>query len=157
MKTLAFFRSISFGSFKPWNPKPKKAVVQEKVEEPNGELNSILPITARRPGSQAGFHLLASHLTPQNIIFRTGTPLKEGDPLEIDILLHGVGNVTIMAQVRSIVMASTTRVNSPRDNVTSTVNTMYAGQLELWSTDSQRQDIQNFLRRSAGKSRAIFQ
>lgn len=158
MKTLAFFRSINFGAMKPWRQRATKMAVpsfHEKEEQLSGDLGVILPVTAKRTGSESTFHLLASNLTPQRILFRTSSPLKQGDPLEIEILLQGVGNITIMAQVQFVTLASMTRVPSGQLHRDNPLTPMYSGQLELWTTDKQQEEIRNFLRRNTSKARSM--
>jgi hypothetical protein len=158
MKSLAFFRSISFGAFKSWNPAANKVVrpiIQLPEENESGELQSILLVTAQRAGTHTVFQLLVSHLTRQSISFRTSTELKVGEPLEVEILLQGVGNLTIMAQVRKVVLASMTRVTAPGLRQNNALNSpMFSGQLELWTTDGQQRDIQDFMRRHTCKARS---
>ena len=150
MKPLSFLRSISFGALKPWGrSSEKKAVptVQDKDEQLSGDLRSILPVCAKRAGTHDMFNLLASSLTPKHIVFRTATPLRDKECLEVEFLLQGVGSLRMMAQVQFVTLATRTRVASPQGHVEQPLTTMYSGQLELWATDVQQEEIRNYLLR----------
>lgn len=151
----SFFRNIRF-SFKKNNVN-EYGMASSNLEVKD-QLRQILPIMVTPMGSKhgKGFQIMASHLSPDRIIFRSSTPVAEHDCLELEFLLPGLGRLTLTSQVqfateqRASEESFCTRVATgqvPRPNDFRLAGTHMTGQLKLFCTETQKRQIQEFLQR----------
>ena len=154
-KELPFFRALNlkalFG-----RKNPQKA--SEKILAPttSGRLRSILPVIAYRSGSDQPLRLLCGRLTTSGMIFRTTTLVKEDECLDLEFLLQGIGQMKVMGQVKFMALASEVQTEAPPSQSSLGVVKpikCYSGQLELWATPSQQEQIVGYLTRQHDQAR----
>ena len=157
-----FLKTLRFGGWFSKQPaansNPKRHLASGRLLR-SAHLRSILPVVATRAGSQKAFHLLCGKLGPTSLTFKTNTPLKESECLEVEILLQGHGPVKLTAQVRWVQLSSETTPESPaRPFATTSVSPLpcYSGQLELWPTEGQKSILKLFLEKQSAISRATL-
>lgn len=154
-KELPFFRALNlkalFG-----RQAPQKASDKTLAPTTSGRLRSILPVIAYRSGNDQPIRLLCGRLSISGMTFRTTTAVKEDECLELEFLLQGVGQLKIMAQVKSVSLASETHTEAPPSQTSlGTVKPIktYSGQLELWATSGQQEQILAYLCREHEQAR----
>ena len=154
-KELPFFRALNlkalFG-----RKNPQKASEKTLAPTTSGRLRSILPVIAQRSGGSEPVRLLCGRLSTSGMVFRTTSEVKEEECLELEFLLQGVGVMKIMSQVKFVAPAAEVRTESPPSQ--STLGTVkpiksYSGQLELWTTPSQQEQILSYLCREHEQAR----
>jgi hypothetical protein len=154
-KELPFFRALNlkalFG-----RKAPQKASEKTLAPTTSGRLRSILPVIAYRSGNSEPIRLLCGRLSTSGMVFRTTTCIQEEECLEIEFLLQGAGTMKIMAQVRFVALASEVQAEAPPSQ--SSLGTVkpirtYSGQLELWTTPSQQEQILSYLCREHEQAR----
>lgn len=154
-KELPFFRTLNLKALFGWKSR-SKASEAPIAPMASGRLRCILPVTAYRNGSHQAFSLLCGRLTSSGMMFRTTTPIKEEECLELEFLLQGIGPMKLMGQVK--VLASTSEVQTeapPSQAILGTVPPIkcYSGQLELWATPTQQSQIISYLNRQNQQAR----
>ena len=168
MPALSFLRTIQFGLFKKKviaRPVTANALKTRKMETLSVPLRSILPATATRPGTTGlAFQLLCGTLSVNGLTFKTSTPIKERECLEVEILLQGFGPLRLTSQVKWVMEApevlplpeaTTTPKEEAEAPLSVPVKPMpcYSGQLELWATEKQQQILRNFLIQQSTRDR----
>ena len=154
-KEIPFFRALNlkalFG-----RKAPQKASEKTLAPTTSGRLRSTLPVIAYRSGNPEPLRLLCGRLSTSGMVFRTTTMVKEEECLEIEFLLQGVGTMKIMAQVKFVALAAQVQAETPP--MQSSLGmlkpiTTYSGQLELWTTSSQQEQILSYLCREHEQAR----
>ncbi len=154
-KELPFFRALNlkalFGRKTP-------QVASEKTLAPttSGRLRSILPVLAYRSGSDQPLRLLCGRLTTSGMVFRTSAQVREDECVELEFLLQGVGQMKVMGQVKFVALANEVQTEAPPSQSTLGVVKpikCYSGQLELWATPAQQEQIVAYLTRQHDQAR----
>ena len=154
-KELPFFRALNlkalFG-----RKTPQVASESTLAPTTSGRLRSILPVLAYRSGSDQPLRLLCGRLTTSGMIFRTYTQVKEDECVELEFLLQGVGQMKIMGQIKFVALANEVQTEAPPSQ--STLGLVkpikcYSGQLELWATPLQQEQIVAYLTRQHDQAR----
>lgn len=136
--------------------RPKRKLASGRMLR-SAHLRTILPVVATRSGSQKPFHLLCGKLGMTSLTFKTNTPLKESECLEVEILLQGHGPVKLTAQVNWVLLAAEVTPPLPARTFSTTPTPKptpcYTGQLEIWATDGQQAVLRRFLEKQSGSDR----
>jgi hypothetical protein len=144
-----------FGKVAPVD-RPKRRLASGRVLR-SAHLRTILPVVATRSGSQKPFHLLCGKLGLTSLTFKTNTPLKESECLEVEILLQGHGPVKLNAQVNWVLLAAEVTPQAPARtfSITPVVKPIpcYTGQLEIWATEGQQLVLRKFLEKQSDSNR----
>lgn len=155
-KELPFFRALNlkalFG-----RKAPQKASEKTLAPTTSGRLRSILPVLAHRSNSSQPLRLLCGRLSTTAMTFRTTFPVHEEECFELEFLLQGVGPMKVMAQVRfSALVSEVSTEVPPSQSSLGAVKPIksYSGQLELWTTPQQQEQILSYLCREHDQSRA---
>ena len=154
-KEIPFFRALSlkalFG-----RKAPQKANEKTLAPTTSGRLRSILPVVANRSSGGQSIRLLCGRLSTTGMSFRTTSEVREEESLELEFLLQGVGQLKIMAQVKFLTLAGETLAETPPSQsslgMIKPIKT-YSGQLELWATPSQQEQILSYLCREHEQAR----
>lgn len=155
-KELPFFRALNLRALFSRKSAPQKASEKTLAPTTSGRLRHILPVSAYRSGSSEPIRLLCGRLTTSGMVFRTTAPVSVEESLELEFLLQGVGPMKIMAQIRFVTEAREVKTEAPPSVAAlGTVKpiTSYSGQLELWATSAQQEQILSYLCREHDQAR----
>jgi hypothetical protein len=145
-KELPFFRALNLKAlFGKQNTRPSEKTLAPTT---SGRLRCILPVQARRSGEENCLRLMCGRLSPSTLHFRSTTALEAEETLEVEFLLQGVGTLKMMGQVTYVTLVSEVRTEGPPSQAgLGTVKPIksYSGQLELWATPAQQDQIISYL------------
>ena len=154
-KDIPFFRALNlkalFG-----RKTPQQASEKTLAPTTSGRLRSILPVLAYRSGSDQPLRLLCGRLTISGMTFRTSHQVKEDECVELEFLLQGVGQMKVMGQIKYVALANEVQTEAPPSQATlGLVKPIkcYSGQLELWATPAQQEQIVAYLTRQHDQAR----
>ena len=153
-KELPFFRALNLKALFGKNA-PRS---QEKTLAPttSGRLRCILPVHAQRSHDQTSLRLMCGRLSTSTMHFRSTTALQPDETLEVEFLLQGVGTLRMMGQVTYVTLVSEVRTEGPPSQASlHNVKPIksYSGQLELWPTPAQQDQILSYLYREHDQHR----
>jgi hypothetical protein len=99
------------------------------ILEPPLALSKIQVVMARRPSAVIPIRLMVDGMSPDLLLFKTAARLREGDLLELEGLLTGVGPVQLSGVVDWMLQS----------------NGGFTGQIALKLEPDQREKVQRFL------------
>lgn len=97
----------------------------------NIKLTRYLPVQAYRAGSSKPLQFIATELGPQSLIFKTSSPIVDGEMFSVDVLLTGVGMVKGQAKLAWTLQS----------------NQGFTGELTLWFKGEAMAKYLDFMRR----------
>lgn len=95
------------------------------------KLSRVLGVTGHRAGGSKDFQLVATEIGQDQILFKGGVKVREGEKLEIEMALPGLDTVKAVATVGWVIHSSKA----------------YTGQLTLATTPAQRGAMLEYVRR----------
>lgn len=159
-KELPFFRALNLKAL--FNRKGSASKASEKTLAPttSGRLRHILPVLAHRSGNKESIRLLCGRLSTTGMVFRTTSLVRDEECFELEFLLAGVGPMKVMGQIKFVALASEIHTEAPPSIAAlGTIRPMqsYSGQLELWTTSTQQEQIAAYLCREHENARLAQQ
>ena len=102
------------------------------------KLTRMIVIVAQRAGNSKALRWMATEVGNSKIVFKSSLRVREGELVNIEMLLQGYGTFKAMAKVEWVLSS----------------NNSYTGELTLWSPrPDQRQALQEFSERQRRGSR----